>query len=37
MKKRKYNIIDLFCGCGGISQGYFHIDRVNIIGEIDFN
>lgn len=37
MEKKKYNIIDLFCGCGGISQGYFQTGRVNIIGAIDFN
>jgi len=22
MMKRKYNVIDLFCGCGGFSKGF---------------
>jgi len=30
------NVIDLFCGCGGISEG-FRLAGFNIIGGIDFN
>ena len=22
MAKKKYKVLDLFCGCGGISEGY---------------
>jgi DNA (cytosine-5)-methyltransferase 1 len=31
-----YNVLDLFCGCGGISKG-FEMAGYNIIGGIDFN
>lgn len=30
------NVIDLFCGCGGISEG-FRLAGFNIVGGIDFN
>ena len=33
---KKYNVIDLFCGCGGISVGFNMTKRCNIIGAIDF-
>ena len=33
---KKYNVLDLFCGCGGISYG-FELAGFNIIGGIDFN
>ena len=33
---RKYNVIDLFCGCGGLSEG-FKLSGFNIVGGIDFN
>ena len=36
MSKRKYKILDLFCGCGGISEGY-HLAGFDIAGGIDFN
>ena len=32
----KYSVIDLFCGCGGLSEG-FKLAGFNIIGGIDFN
>ena len=34
--KRKYRVLDLFCGCGGISEG-FHLAGFDIVGGIDFN
>ncbi len=33
---KKYNVLDLFCGCGGISYG-FELAGYNIIGGVDFN
>lgn len=36
MVKKAYNVLDLFCGCGGISKGY-ELAGYNIIGGIDFN
>ena len=36
MANKKYNTIDLFSGCGGISKGFYDTGRVNIIGAIDF-
>ena len=32
----KYNVIDLFCGCGGLSNGFLQ-SGYNIIGGVDFN
>lgn len=32
----KYSVIDLFCGCGGLSEG-FKLAGFNVIGGIDFN
>lgn len=32
----KLNVIDLFCGCGGLSEG-FKLAGCNVIGGIDFN
>ena len=34
--KKKLNVLDLFCGCGGISCGY-NLAGFEIIGGIDFN
>lgn len=34
--RNKYKVIDLFCGCGGISVG-FELAGFEIIGGIDFN
>lgn len=36
MSKKKYTVLDLFCGCGGISYG-FELAGFNIIGGVDFN
>lgn len=33
---KHYNVLDLFCGCGGISKG-FEIAGYKIVGGIDFN
>ena len=35
-KDGTFNCIDLFCGCGGLSEG-FKLAGFNIIGGIDFN
>ena len=37
MTKKKYNAIDLFSGCGGISKGLENTGRINIVGAIDFD
>lgn len=36
MARKKYTVLDLFCGCGGISKG-FELADYKIIGGIDFN
>ncbi len=35
-KKKTYKVLDLFCGCGGISEGYA-LAGFEIAGGIDFN
>ncbi len=36
MTTTNYKVLDLFCGCGGISEG-FHLAGFEIVGGIDFN
>lgn len=36
MVKKKYNVLDLFCGCGGLSKG-FEMAGYNIVLGVDFN
>ena len=36
MDKKKYNVLDLFCGCGGLSKG-FEMAGYNIVLGVDFN
>ncbi len=36
MATKNYKVLDLFCGCGGISEG-FHLAGFQIVGGIDFN
>lgn len=33
----KYKVIDLFCGCGGISQGFKNTGEFEIIGGVDID
>ena len=35
MTDKKYNVVDLFSGCGGISKGFNNTGKVNIVGAID--
>ena len=37
MMTKKYRVIDLFSGCGGISKGFFDTGKVEIVGSIDFD
>lgn len=37
MIKKKYRIVDLFSGCGGISKGFANTGRADIVGAIDFD
>ena len=37
MVKKKYRVVDLFSGCGGISKGFENTGRVEIVGAIDFD
>ena len=32
---KKYRVVDLFSGCGGISEGFYRTGKVEIIGAID--
>lgn len=37
MVKKKYKVIDLFSGCGGISKGFDNTGKVELVGALDFN
>jgi len=37
MTNKKYRVVDLFSGCGGISKGFENTGRVDIVGAIDFD
>jgi site-specific DNA-cytosine methylase len=36
MKKKKYNVLDLFAGCGGLSNGFEKTGKFNIISANEF-
>lgn len=36
-ESKKYRVIDLFSGCGGISVGFEMNDEIDVVGAIDFN
>lgn len=36
MEDKLVNVLDLFCGCGGLSEG-FRLAGFNIVGGVDFN
>ena len=36
MEKRKYTVVDLFCGAGGLSKGFFDADFDVVLG-VDFD
>lgn len=37
MKERKYDLIDLFSGAGGLSNGFMQTNRFKIVGAIEIN
>lgn len=37
MKEIRYDLIDLFSGAGGLSNGFMQTDRFNIVGAIEIN
>lgn len=37
MKERQYDLIDLFSGAGGLSNGFLQTNRFNIIGAVEVN
>ena len=34
--RKKYNVIDLFAGCGGLSEGFLQSDRYNFLAHIEW-
>ena len=36
-KEKKYRVLDLFSGCGGISEGFSQNKNMEIVGGIDFD
>lgn len=34
--KRKYNVIDLFAGCGGLSEGFLQSGRFNFLAHVEW-
>lgn len=36
MKKGKYTFIDLFAGCGGLSEGFLQKGRYNALAHVEW-
>ncbi len=36
MSKRNYNFIDLFAGCGGLSEGFMQSGRFNALAHVEW-
>ncbi|WP_232819511.1 DNA cytosine methyltransferase, partial [Exiguobacterium sp. TNDT2] len=37
MKEPKYDLIDLFSGAGGLSNGFIQTDRFNVVAAVEIN
>jgi DNA (cytosine-5)-methyltransferase 1 len=36
MSKKKYTFIDLFAGCGGLSEGFLQTGRYNALAHVEW-